>query len=171
MSQNELIDIIDENNIVIGVIPRSLSYERGISHRIVHVMVIDKNKIYLVQRADSVRYLPGFFCTSAGGHVLAGETSEAAALRELEEEIGLHGPLDLFREFFFEHEFKVHVSLFIKRFQSDSDRIVLNPSEVKCGNFYSKDETQDLDRRLFHPQLTPCLKMVLESGSAIAKGF
>jgi 8-oxo-dGTP pyrophosphatase MutT (NUDIX family) len=160
-SLHELVDAIDSNNHVTGSLPRSESYAKKISHRIVHVMLVDGSKIYLVRRAMTVRYLPGFYCSSAGGHVLSGETSAQAAEREAFEEIGLEGPHQLIEEFFFEHEFKVHVSLYIKEFNRTRDLLNLNPSEVMSGEFLSVDEISNLDPLLMHPQLVPCLEKTI----------
>jgi 8-oxo-dGTP pyrophosphatase MutT (NUDIX family) len=160
MLNEEWVDVIDRENRVIGQAPRALSYLKRLSHRIVHVMVVSDQCIYLVKRAEGVRYLAGFYCSSAGGHVHAGETSQAAALREMKEEIGLSGPLRLVSKFFFTHEFDVHVSLYVKEFRADHEQFVLNPAEVASGRFYSFDEIANLNRELFHPQMIPCLELV-----------
>jgi 8-oxo-dGTP pyrophosphatase MutT (NUDIX family) len=155
--QDEMLDEIDAFNHVVGKIGKLESYKRKISHRVVHVMVLRGDKIFLARRAMKVRYLPGFYCSSAGGHVQAGEDVKLAALRELEEEIGLQGPIDHLEGFFFEHEFRIHIDLFIKRFDETVDQVKVNPEEVVSGQFYSLTEIAGMDRELFHPQLAPCL--------------
>jgi len=160
MSKEEIIDVINEQNIVIGQMTKRDSYKQRVSHRIVHVIVFDGEKLYIPKRSLKVGYLPGYFCTSAGGHVQAGESSEVAALRELEEEIGLGGPVHHVEDFFFNHEFKVHVSLYIKQFNHETDFIILDPSEVDSGYFYTLQQIYELDKSQFHPQLFHCLKKV-----------
>lgn len=157
MSTYELIDAIDANNNVIGQVTKAESYKRRISHRIVHVMVCCANKVFIPRRSLRVGYLPGHYCSSAGGHVRSGETPEEGALRELKEEIGLDGPIHFVQESFFTHEFKVHSTLFIKRFDPLTERMKLNEEEVLSGEFYSLDEFARLDQTRFHPQLASCV--------------
>ena len=161
MSNEEYLDAIDENNKVIGKNTKTDSYKYKIPHRIVHTMVVDRDKLYIPKRALSVRYLPGYYCSSAGGHVQAGEVVKSAALRELEEEIGLSGPIELLEEFFFTHEFKVHISLFIKKFDKVADKINVNGDEVLSGEFYDLSEILELDKSKFHPQFVPCLEKTI----------
>lgn len=156
----EIIDAIDDRNKVIFRMTKEESYKNKISHRIVHIMVHDAEKIYIPKRSLNVRYLPGYFCSSAGGHVQAGETSEQAALRELSEEIGLSGPIQHVEDFFFIHEFKVHVSLYLKKYNQDKDFILLDPLEVDSGYFYTLKQISQLDKTQFHPQLAPCLEKI-----------
>ena len=89
-----------------------------------------------------------------------GENSQTAAIRELFEEIGLSGPLQHFIDFDFYHEFRIHISLFIRKFDSTQDKIVLNPEEVSSGRFYTWDEIRRLDISLCHPQMLACLEKI-----------
>lgn len=157
MSADELIDAIDSQNRVIGQITRDESYKNKISHRVVHVMVCWEDQIFIPRRSLKARYLPGYYCSSSGGHVRSGESSEQGALRELKEEIGLDGPIELVKQFFYTHEFLVHTSLFIKRFDPETEHIALNDEEVMSGAFYTLKEIEKLDADQFHPQLIPCL--------------
>lgn len=156
----EIIDAINDRNKVIFKMTKEESYKNKISHRIVHIMVHRGGKIYIPKRSLNVRYLPGYFCTSAGGHVQAGETSEEASLRELSEEIGLTGPLQHVEDFFFIHEFKVHVSLYLKEYNPEIDFIWFDPLEVDSGHFYSQEQLSQLDKSRFHPQLMPCIEKI-----------
>ncbi len=160
MKTIEMLDAIDENNMAIGQITKEDAYKFKISHRVVHVMVYCENKLYIPRRSQLVRYLPGYYCSSAGGHVRAGENSLAGALRELKEEIGLDGPIQLVKEFFYEHEFKVHTSVYIKKFNLEKDKINIDSSEVDSGEFYSLDEIANLDGLKFHPQLHFCVDLM-----------
>jgi len=85
----EPMDIVDDNDQVIGQTTQGEIYSQKLTHRIVHIFVInpETNEVYFQVRSENKSYLPGFYCTSAGGHVSAGETYEQAAKRELVEEI------------------------------------------------------------------------------------
>lgn len=151
----ELIDVINDRDETVGVVERRLSYARGLSHRIVHVMIERQGRLFVVRRSLTTRYLPGYFCTSAGGHVLAGESITQAAARELQEEVGVSGKLQHVDTFSFYHEFRVSVSLFV--LQTNSVVMTLNEHEVMSGDFYSPEALDALDRALFHPQLDICI--------------
>jgi 16S rRNA (adenine1518-N6/adenine1519-N6)-dimethyltransferase len=90
-------DIVNEDDEVIGQDTRAAIHSRGDIHRGVHVFVVNRNgRLLLQQRASSTNYYPGYWDASAGGQVAAGETYEQAAIRELDEELGCQpGPLDL----------------------------------------------------------------------------
>jgi len=90
MAHDEILDIVDENDEVIGTATRKEVYEKKYCRRIVHVIIInDKNEILLQKRAKHLSFAPLYWTTSASGHVLSGDTYEAAAYRELQEEVGI----------------------------------------------------------------------------------
>lgn len=68
------IDILDENNEVTGKATKAELYQQKLKHRIVHVLLVKERKLFIQQRSEKVSYLPGFYCTFAGGHVESGET-------------------------------------------------------------------------------------------------
>ena len=89
-ASTELLDHVDEHDVVIGRIPRSRAHGEGLWHRAVHVVVWDaRGRILLQKRAHDKASFPGFWDTSVGGHVGAGETYLATALRECSEELGI----------------------------------------------------------------------------------
>ncbi|MBI5732996.1 NUDIX domain-containing protein [Candidatus Jorgensenbacteria bacterium] len=75
---------VDENDVVIGEIPRSKAHEEGLLHRIAVVYVVNERGEILVQERMS-----GRFDHSSAGHVDPGETYESAAKRELTEELDI----------------------------------------------------------------------------------
>ena len=86
----EIFDIVDVDDQVIGRTTRSEVHARGLRHRAAHVLVYDRaGRLYLQRRAFSKECSPGLWDTSAAGHLNSGERYLAAALRELEEELGL----------------------------------------------------------------------------------
>ena len=91
----EMIDVVNEENKIITSVPITDIYKKKLSHRIVHVLVINPETydIYLQVRSEDKSFLPGYYCTSAGGHVQAGESYIEAARRELKEELGIEAPL------------------------------------------------------------------------------
>lgn len=91
MAQNpdEIFDVVDEADQVIGQQPRREVHRRGLRHRAVHLLVVNgAGQVFLQQRSWQKDLFPGFWDSSAAGHVGAGEDYAGTARRELEEELG-----------------------------------------------------------------------------------
>ncbi len=101
MSNDELFDVVNAQDEVIGVAPRSRVHAEGLRHRAAHVLVYDRaGQLFVQRRSFSKDNSPGLWDTSAAGHLASGEDYADAALRELEEELGVmpEAPLEaLFR--------------------------------------------------------------------------
>jgi len=92
----EIVDIVDENDVVIGQATRQETHDQGLLHRAVHVLALDEERNVLLQkRADSKAFNPGCWTSAASGHITTGDTYEATADREAVEELGLPRPLSL----------------------------------------------------------------------------
>lgn len=86
----ELFDVVDENDAVTGRTTRAEVHQRGLRHRAVHVLVFNKRGDVLLQQRSALKDVhPGVWDSSVAGHLDAGESYEAAAVRELEEEMGI----------------------------------------------------------------------------------
>ncbi len=84
------LNIVNENDEVIGKESRENIHKMGLLHREVHVWIYnDKGEILFQKRAADKDTYPGLLDASAGGHVEPGESYEEAALKELKEETGL----------------------------------------------------------------------------------
>jgi len=90
MAGDEVVDIVDENDHVIGTAPRAEVRTRNLRHRAAYILVFNSNgQLFVHQRTMQKDVYPGYFDVTAGGLVLAGETYDAAAQRELAEELGI----------------------------------------------------------------------------------
>jgi len=87
----EYLDLVDENDKVIGKEDRNIIYKNGWKNfRVINIIIFTKdNKILLPQRSENRRVFPNCYDCSVGGHVDSGETYEEAAYRELKEELGI----------------------------------------------------------------------------------
>ncbi|MGW3486014.1 NUDIX hydrolase [Streptomyces sp. NPDC001054] len=86
----ELVERVDECDRVVGVVERDEAVRRGWLHRIAGSVCRDAEGRYLVhRRAGGVGRFPGMYDCVAGGAVAVGEGYEAAAARELAEELGI----------------------------------------------------------------------------------
>ena len=90
----EIFDVCDADDRVIGQAPRSHVHARGLLHRAAHVFVFNSRDELLVQvRSAAKDEFPLCYTSSASGHLSAGEDYLESAQRELEEEIGISAPL------------------------------------------------------------------------------
>jgi len=88
--ETEYMDIVDDNDEIIGKTSFEEIYAKQHQHRIVHVLLSNnEGEIALQFRSKHKTFCPHHWGTSVGGHVQSGESYEQAALREMEEEIGI----------------------------------------------------------------------------------
>jgi len=88
----EILDLVSQEDIVIGQLPRSEVYNQQLSNfRAVNAFIInDQGKIWIPRRTKNKRIFPLCLDTSMGGHVETGESYQDAFERELLEELNLH---------------------------------------------------------------------------------
>jgi len=85
----EIFDVVNERDEVIGQAPRSEVHRTGLLHRAVHVLVFNsQRRIFLQKRSLKKDRQPGKWDSSASGHLDTGEHYDACAIRELKEELG-----------------------------------------------------------------------------------
>lgn len=88
---DELFDVVDASDRVIGQAPRREVHARGLHHRATHILVHDaQGRVFLQRRSLAKDMFPGRWDSSCSGHVDAGEDYATAARRELGEELGWH---------------------------------------------------------------------------------
>ena len=86
----ELVEIIGDDGRVIGTVPRAEMRARRLRHRAVGIAVMSTDGRLLIHRRSPDKDIwPGWWDIAAGGVVVAGESFEDAARRELAEELGL----------------------------------------------------------------------------------
>ena len=89
MSQDELVDIVDENGNFIKVVTKQEAHEKGLLHKVVITEVIDSKGRWAMIKPSKGRQYAGQYVSPIGGHVSAGEIEIEALKRESEEEFGL----------------------------------------------------------------------------------
>ncbi len=147
--QMELYDVVDDRDQVIGVATRREIHQKGLLHRSVHILVFNSGgDLFLQKRSMNKDENPGFWDTSAAGHVNTGEDYLTSAHRELEEELGISADLKEIGQFsacpetFGEHV-RIYTCLSV-------DPITINPREIIEGRFWTFDE---IDRALADPDI------------------
>lgn len=89
---DEILDIVDENDQVVGQAPRGEATARGLRHRCVFVEARDaRGRLFVHRRTATKSVFPSHYDMFVGGVVGAGESYDDAALREAGEELGVAG--------------------------------------------------------------------------------
>lgn len=140
MSQ-EIFDVVNEQDEVIGRRSRDDVHRLGLMHRAVHVLVFNaKGDVFLQKRSMSKDRQPGLWDSSASGHLETGEDYDACALRELQEEIGLKTqtvPCRLFKLCASAETDQEHV--WVYRCDSEGP-FQLNLDEIERGAWFGPEE-------------------------------
>ncbi|UCH20491.1 MAG: NUDIX hydrolase YfcD [Deltaproteobacteria bacterium] len=138
-TQEEIVVIVDQNNNITGWAPRSEMRAKGLPHRAAYILVFNsKGELYVQKRTSVKDIYPGYFDVAAGGVVVAGESYEESARRELAEELGIRG-VCLTRLFDFYHRVAAN-RVWGRAYRCVYDgKIVLQQEEVESGGFYTLD--------------------------------
>jgi len=149
---DELIDICDENNNLLGLQKmKSVAHQDGSWHRVVHVWIYNSSGEILLQlRSKEKAIFPNMWDVSVAGHIGSGETALNSGLRELIEEINLtvsvedlqfshikkggQSPKDFINnEFYYAYFFK---------FDGDITGLKLQKEEVQEIRFFTTDQIE-----------------------------
>lgn len=130
----EQIDVLNADGTPAGFsCGRGKVHAEGLWHRTVHIWAFDSNRRILFQLRSRVKENnPGLLDTSCAGHISAGDSSVNAAVRELQEELGVHkSSRDL--EYLFEakHESVLNGGSYLDNEYYDVYRITLSDDEIK----------------------------------------
>mgnify|MGYP001260875118 CR=1 FL=1 len=87
----EILDLVNEQDEVIGCMPRREIYERGLKNfRVVHGFLVNsEGKLWIPRRTAKKKIAPNGLDYSVAGHVESGETYEQSFIRETREELGI----------------------------------------------------------------------------------
>lgn len=86
----EIFDVVNERDEVVGAAPRGEVHRRALRHRAAHVLVFNaRGEVFLQRRSPAKDCFPGAWDTSAAGHLDRGEDYDACAVREVREELGV----------------------------------------------------------------------------------
>ncbi len=134
---DEIVIVVDSENMELGNVPRREMRQRRLIHRASYILVFNQRDELFVQKRTKIKDVyPGFYDIAAGGVVLAGETYEESAARELYEELGIKVNC-LSRHFDHFHEDKAN-RVWGRVFSCRSDGpFVLQKEEVEDGFFVS----------------------------------
>ncbi len=139
-SADELVVIVDQQNNEIDAVKRGEMRAGHLTHRATYILVFNsRGELCVQKRTHTKDVFPGYYDVAAGGVVLAGETYEEGAERELAEELGIRGtPLMPLFDFYYEDE---TIRVWGMAFSCVYDgELMLEEEEVESGSFMSVDE-------------------------------
>ena len=141
---DEIFDIVNDRDEVIGQLPRRMVHRDGRKHRAVHVLVFDsRGRIFLQKRSMTKDTFPGAWDSSASGHLGSGEDYAACAVRELREELGWSAPVPP-RPLFKLAACAETGQEFVWAFQCESEGpFALHPEEIERGAWFTPGEVND----------------------------
>ena len=142
----EIVQIVDEDDNEIGAVARHIMRRQRLIHRASYILVFNTNQELFVQkRTMSKDMYPGYLDVAAGGVVLAGESYEQSAERELEEELGIRAKI----RFLFDHYYEDADNRVWGRIFSctHGGPFTFQPEEVADGWFMTIDQALDLSTK------------------------
>lgn len=145
----ELFDVLNEDGSKTGIIKeRGVAHREGSLHGTVHTWIVRENTksgydVLLQKRSANKDSYPGCYDISSAGHIGAGDDPLSAAVREMEEELGINCKADdlvfvgkhrgQFEAVFYEKPFKDNElsSVFIYKHGAELESLHLQESEVE----------------------------------------
>ena len=140
----EIFDVVDQADQVLFQAPRSVVHANRWLHRAVHIFVFNSRGELLIHRRSATKDEAPLKCTSsASGHLSAGEDYATAAVRELEEELGLKATVEFLGIFPADGANTAFEHSGLYRAITD-DTPTFDPGEILSGEFRSIHEIEQL---------------------------
>ena len=164
-SPEEKVLIVDDQNQVLGAVSRTEMRQKELCHRATYVFVFNSlGQLYVQERTLTKDIYPGYFEPATGGVVAEGESFDVAAVRELEEELGIRN-VDLsphFHFYFQDGGCRVWGRVYTCRYDGElilqkeevADVVMESPSDILSNRYhrnYTPDSLMALERLMQSP--------------------
>lgn len=178
MPQPIYIELVDNNDSIIGSEEKLVVHQKGLLHRAFSILVFNENGEMLIhQRALNKYHSGGLWTNACCGHPNAGESMETAVHRRLKEEMGFDCPLELKFIFKYRAEFDNGLieneidHVYVGKFNDD---FTFNPEEVADYKWVNLADVRE-DVSLNPAKYTIWFKKILEQPAfevaAAKRGF
>jgi 16S rRNA (adenine1518-N6/adenine1519-N6)-dimethyltransferase len=138
--------IVNDNDQIVGYKDKEQAYKECLMLRSVQIFVYNsKKELFIQKRAKNKSRDPNYFCASVAGHVEPTENYQKAAIREIEEELGLKKINNL--KFISKEKIPVGENNYAMTalFTITTDKpIVLQKEEIDSGSFYAIEKIKQL---------------------------
>lgn len=163
-AENEIVQIVDQANKVIDTVSRYVMRQQRLIHRASYILVFNSiNELFIQKRTLTKDVYPGYWDIAAGGVVLADETYEESATRELYEELGVRG---VKLQYQFDHYYEDSSNRVWGRVFTCTHEgpFILQQEEIDHGRFLSVDECFSLSTiEAFTPDGMEILKKMMQT--------
>lgn len=140
-SPSEMLDLVDENDMVIGTVPRpEANCNPSLTHREVSVLLFDEQKRVVIQKRSTYKAVHPNMWSMVAGHISAGEDPEKTAYSELAEEFGITDiPLRFLTKKYVRYPHESHFMYYYMGTYS-GQKIIFDESEVSAIKILSQEE-------------------------------
>ena len=157
----EWFDLVDAEDRVTGRATRGEVHVNNLRHRAVHLFVFNQaGELFLQKRSPWKDRHPGVWDSSASGHVDSGEDYDAAAVRELREELGAEGTVEPIARIPASERTGME---FVRLYRvSHGGPFRLPPAEIETGGFFPMGVVREWAQRRpddFAPGFLECLSV------------
>lgn len=164
----ELFDIVDDNNKIIGQSTRKEAHTKGLTHKSVMFFIFNKKgDLFLNKRSSKKEFDPGAYSIVLGGHVTKGDSYEQTVIREAKEEARVTSKPYFLANFKSRYKEKDKENVALYYFIVDKEPI-LDKNEIGYGNFTPIDEIKDiLKKEKFIPETEIIYKILMKNKEKI----
>lgn len=140
----EIVVIVDRDNKPIGTVTRKIMRQQHLIHRASYILVFNtEGELFIQKRTRTKDVYPGYWDLAAGGVVLANESYEEGARRELQEELGIEAKLrPLFDQYYEDDNNRVWGRIFAC---THNGPFALQKEEIDGGHFITLSEIEALN--------------------------
>jgi isopentenyldiphosphate isomerase len=144
----EYLDVVDENNRVIGREERKIIHRTGLWHRGVHIFLFTPDRKLLIQERSLKQLSPNMLDCSVSEHLKAGESYPDAARRGLREELGI-AQISLKQILQFKMNYGPNDNIISTLYEGtiDREKIIIDKNEVAEITYYSLPQLEELSAK------------------------
>lgn len=161
--ESELFYHVDHNDNVLGQITRKKAHtNKELIHRsVVIILTTPQGQMLFQQRSLTKDTHPGYWTLASTGHVSFGENSNDAAVRELQEELGIKADIKFLDKVLLNLENETEIArVYIGTYNGES--IKIDQTEVQTTKLV---DVSDLESFVKNNQLSPDALIILKATS------
>ncbi|HLD05640.1 MAG TPA: hypothetical protein VJG90_08020 [Candidatus Nanoarchaeia archaeon] len=158
----EILDVVNENDQIIGQKNLAEVMKKGLLHRSVHGFILDsKGRFFCRKITRKSPVYAGYWSTGIGAHVSSEEEYDSTAREALGFLLGLHCPLENIGKIRVQDEVENEISAVYVGYSEEL--IQLNKEKLDDGQFFSLADLNELIKKeRCTPHLALSLKQYLE---------
>ncbi|MDD3284607.1 MAG: NUDIX domain-containing protein [Patescibacteria group bacterium] len=170
MSEQDILDIVNEYDEVIGSDTRDNVHNNGLLHREIVVWIFNDNgEIAMQKRSKGKIFFPGLWSASTSGHVDFGDSYISTAIRELEEETSIKAREEdlifidkIYISYIFSNEARIYknnifTSVYAYKFKNNIDKLRIEKGEAEEFKWFKIDELLNSDEEERNKNFVPTI--------------